>query len=174
MSTKIIFCWIHISVRENRSAGGKKNGQLYRQSYLWEVKFITSGLMGCEKLASLSTRRPFLLLLRGPGGSGEPWLHCLLSAQLEWADPDSAGVWEAHGFAPTLVFRPVCKSWCPSPCPWLMLHRGAQQWWQDITQHPNWLLPLCVPSHNPRKLFSVYIFWPQSAGGGKGVVSQLC
>lgn len=119
MSTKMIFCWICISVGENCSAGEKWIGQLCQQSWLWEVKFIPSGLMGCENLASLSTCGPFLVLLRGFGGRNDSWLLCLLSTQLECAAPDRDRGWKPHGVALYIsnshpVNQAVCKSWSPS------------------------------------------------------------
>lgn len=155
MSTKkYILLNLHFFKRKLFS-WGKKIGQLYQQSWLWEARFITSGLMGCEKLALLSARRPLLLPLRG-----------LRSCQEEAAIPDcsvsclhSYNVLIQRGLGSvklgglllvlathTLAFSPLCKRWCPSHLPRLSL-RGIIGSWP------------CVASHCPGKFFFCrYIF----------------
>lgn len=143
---------------------GKKIGQLYQQSWLWEARFITSGLMGCEKLALLSARRPLLLPLRG-----------LRSCQEEAAIPDcsvsclhSYNVLIQRGLGSvklgglllvltthTLAFSPLCKRWCHSHLPRLSL-RG-------IIRHPAWLLALRGLPLSREILFFVDIFSAKSA-----------
>lgn len=168
MSTKMIFCWICISLRENCSAGEKWIGQLWQQRESWEVKFIPSGLMGCENLASLSTWRPFLVLLRGFGG--EEWSSIAVSPVY------TAGMccsrqgqgWKPHGVAFYISNshpdnQAVGKSWSPSH---ISLANAAERELATRATHPT--SPESAPALLPllsKMTLCVYFFTSVEAAG---------